>query len=31
MTNTVTIDEKNVATIDLTIASDVAKKEYEIN
>ncbi len=29
MTNTVTIDDKNIATIDITIASDVAKSEYE--
>ncbi|MBR5304257.1 MAG: trigger factor [Candidatus Gastranaerophilales bacterium] len=29
MTNTVTIDDKNIATIDMTIASDVAKKMYE--
>lgn len=29
MTNTVTIDDKNVATVEMTIASDVAKKAYE--
>ncbi len=29
MTNTVTIDEKNIANIDMTIASDVAKEAYE--
>ena len=29
MTNTVTIDDKNIATIDMTIASDVAKKAYD--
>ncbi|MBQ7287892.1 MAG: trigger factor [Candidatus Gastranaerophilales bacterium] len=29
MTNTVTIDEKNVATIDMTIDADTAKKAYE--
>ena len=28
MTNTVTIDEKNIATIDMTINSDVAKNAY---
>ena len=29
MTNTVTIDDKNIATIDMTINADVAKKMYE--
>ena len=29
MTNTVTIDDKNIATIDMTIASDVAKDAYD--
>ena len=29
MTNTVTIDDKNIATIDMTIDSDIAKKAYE--
>lgn len=29
MTNTVTIDDKNIATIDMTIASDVAKNAYD--
>jgi len=29
MTNTVTIDDKNIATIDMTINADVAKKAYE--
>ena len=29
MTNTVTIDDKNIAKIDLTIAADVAKSTYE--
>lgn len=29
MTNTVTINDKNVATVEMTIASDVAKKAYE--
>lgn len=28
MTNTVTIDDKNIATLDITIASDVAKNVY---
>ena len=29
MTNTVTIDDKNIATIDMTISADVAKSAYE--
>ena len=29
MTNTVTIDDKNIATIDMTINADVAKKAYD--
>ena len=29
MTNTVTIDDKNIAKIDITIASDIAKKTYD--
>ncbi len=29
MTNTVTIDDKNIATIDMTITADVAKKAYD--
>lgn len=29
MTNTVTVDDKNIATIDMTIASDVVKEVYD--
>jgi len=29
MTNTVTIDDKNIATIDITVASDIAKETYD--
>ena len=29
MTNTVKIDDKNIATIDMTIASAIAKDSYE--
>jgi len=30
MTNTVTIDEKNIAKLDMTIAGDIAKKTYDM-